>query len=132
MIIATLQFELIIRHSECLKDKRRVVNSVKERLRRTFKVSVAEVGALDHHRLALLGVAAVSNSSRHGAEIIDKVIQQLREEREAELGDMSRQMISGTPVQVTGDPLDESIPDADVDELLRGGEAAVSEWEQNA
>ena len=127
MIIATLQFELIIQHSDCLKDKRRVVNSVKERLQRKFRVAVAEVGALDHHRLALLGLAAVTNSAKHGSEIIDRVITELRREREAELGDMARHIIAGTPVDADPDAATPSLPPEDEAELLRQG-ASVTEW----
>ncbi|MCA9311809.1 MAG: DUF503 domain-containing protein [Phycisphaerales bacterium] len=121
MIIATLQFELIIRHSACLKDKRRVVNSVKERLQRKFRVAVAEVGALDHQRLALLGLAAVSNSPRHGSQIIDRVLNDLRNEREAELGEVARHIITGTPTvadQREGEP---SLDPEDEAELLQRG-----------
>ncbi len=121
MIIATLQFELIIQHSDCLKDKRRVVNSVKERLQRKFRVAVAEVGALDHHRIALLGLAAVTNSARHGSEIIDRVISELRREREAELGDLARNIIAGTPASPDPTATDPVISPEDEAELLRQG-----------
>ena len=125
MIIATLQFELIIRHSDCLKDKRRVVNSVKERLQRKFRVAVAEVGALEHHRLALLGLAAVSNSPRHGSQIIDRVLEDLRHEREADRGEVARHSIAGTPGAAPEGDLDSDLdppldPEVEADLLQRG------------
>ena len=127
MIIATLQFELIIRHSDCLKDKRRVVNSVKERLQRKFRVAVAEVGALEHHRLALLGLAAVSNCPRHGSHILDRVINDLRHEREAELGEVARHIIAGAPDAAgAGDGAENPALDpAEEQDLLQRGLAAL-------
>src|SRR5258707_366794 len=57
MMVGILQFELLIRGSESLKDKRRVIRSLKDRLHREHLVSVAEVGLLDNPRAARLGLA---------------------------------------------------------------------------
>ena len=54
MIIGVLQFELLMRGNESLKDKRRIVKSLKDRLHRSHMVSVAEIGALDERNVALL------------------------------------------------------------------------------
>ena len=40
-----------------------MVKSIKDRLRNSFNVSVAEVEALDNRQLAVLGLAMVSNES---------------------------------------------------------------------
>ena len=44
MVVGILQFELLVPGATSLKDKRRVVKSVKDRLHREHLVSVAEVG----------------------------------------------------------------------------------------
>ncbi len=54
-----------------LKQKRSVVRPVIAELRRRFEVSVAEVGHLDLHRRALLGVAAVAADAAHVKEQLD-------------------------------------------------------------
>ena len=47
-----------------LKDKRRVLKSLKDRMANKFNVSVAEVGHNDSHRTGIIGVAMVGNESR--------------------------------------------------------------------
>jgi uncharacterized protein YlxP (DUF503 family) len=44
-----------------LKDKRRIVKSVIERLKSRFNVSVAEIDRLDNKKIAVIGFAVVSN-----------------------------------------------------------------------
>ena len=46
MKIAVLQFDLSIHDAESLKDKRRIVQSLKDRLHRDHLVSIAEVEVL--------------------------------------------------------------------------------------
>lgn len=63
MFVGVLRFSLDIVGARSLKDKRSVVKSLKERVQARLKVSIAEVGSLDHPRHATLGVAVVSSSS---------------------------------------------------------------------
>ena len=59
MIVGTLRVRLLLREARSLKDKRQVVQSIKERLRNRFNVSVAEIEAQEHRQLAVLAVAMV-------------------------------------------------------------------------
>ncbi len=95
MFIGILQFELLIRASTSLKDKRRVVRSVKDRLHREHLVSVAEVEALDHHKLAVMALAIVSGSRGHAESVLDRVTRKLRRLEDAELGHTSREILTG-------------------------------------
>jgi uncharacterized protein len=70
MFVGVLRFSLEIVGARSLKDKRSVVRSLKERVQGRLKVSIAEVGALDHPQRATLGVAVVSNS----AAVCDEVL----------------------------------------------------------
>jgi len=74
MTVGILQLELSIHDAMSLKDKRRVVKSLKDRLANGRNVSVAEVGALDEHRRSILGVAMVSNDSRYVRGALDKLV----------------------------------------------------------
>lgn len=60
MIVGVLEVSLLLRESHSLKDKRRVVRSIKDRIRARLNVAVAEVGAQDLHQRARLAAAAVS------------------------------------------------------------------------
>jgi uncharacterized protein YlxP (DUF503 family) len=61
MVIGVCTIELRIHGGRSLKEKRRVLRSVKDRIRNRFNVSIAEVGYQDKWQRALLGFVAVSN-----------------------------------------------------------------------
>ena len=63
MTVGVLQLELSIPDAMSLKDKRRVVKSLKDRIAHGHNVSIAEVGALDEHRRSILGIAMVGNDA---------------------------------------------------------------------
>ena len=50
MTIGALQIELTVIDAMSLKDKRRVIKSIKDRIAHGHNVSIAEAGALDEHR----------------------------------------------------------------------------------
>jgi hypothetical protein len=87
MVIGVLQLEINIHDAMSLKDKRRVVKSLKDRLAHGRNVSVAEVGALDEHRTAILGVAMVSNDSRYVQGALSKLVDFVRTVPQADLVD---------------------------------------------
>jgi uncharacterized protein YlxP (DUF503 family) len=87
MIVGSLRVRLLIRESRSLKDKRQVVRSVKDRLQNRFNVSVAEVEALDHRQLAVLGFAMVSNEAAHVRSAFNEIVAALRSHPVAELLD---------------------------------------------
>src|SRR3954454_25127302 len=62
MPIAYLTIELRIEGAQSLKDKRRVVRSVKDRLRNSFNISIAEIDVTDLWQRATLGVVSISGS----------------------------------------------------------------------
>ncbi|HWG87542.1 MAG TPA: DUF503 domain-containing protein [Candidatus Acidoferrales bacterium] len=62
MPIAYLSLEIHIEAAHSLKDKRQVLRSVKDRLRNTFNVSVAEIDATDLWQRATIGVVSISDS----------------------------------------------------------------------
>ena len=57
-----------------LKGKRRALKGLKEKLRRTFQISVAEVDHQDAWQRATLALACVSGDSRHANEVISKAM----------------------------------------------------------
>jgi uncharacterized protein YlxP (DUF503 family) len=65
MIVGTAELRLSVAGARNLKDKRRVIASLKDRIRNKFNVSVAEVDGLDFVQSATLAVAQVSNDSRY-------------------------------------------------------------------
>jgi uncharacterized protein YlxP (DUF503 family) len=78
MHVGVLQLELSITDAMSLKDKRRVVLSLKDRIAHGHNVSIAEVGALDEHRRSILGVAMVSNDARYVEGALSKLVDFVR------------------------------------------------------
>lgn len=64
MVVGLLSVELFIPHAQSLKDKRMVLRSIKDRLKK-FNVAVAEVEHQDVWQRAGLGVVAISNATEH-------------------------------------------------------------------
>lgn len=62
MPIAHLTLELRIEAAHSLKDKRQAVRSLKDRLRNSFNVAVAETDATDLWQRATIGVVSISDS----------------------------------------------------------------------
>jgi uncharacterized protein len=93
-MIAFLTLELQIEAAQSLKDKRQVVRSLKDRLRASFNVSVAELDPSNIWNRATIGVVSISDSrdyldglmknveraaarisNNHGAEIADSFVE---------------------------------------------------------
>lgn len=69
--VGVLRLVIAVPASRSLKDKRRVVHQVRDRLRARRNVSVAEVGHLESHARAVLAVSMVSNEARHLRSALD-------------------------------------------------------------
>ena len=61
MFTGTARICLHLQGTDTLKDKRRIVKSVIGRLKSRFNVSAAEIDRLDNKRMAVIGIAVVSN-----------------------------------------------------------------------
>lgn len=71
--VGTLCLRIRVEHSRSLKDKRRVLRSLKDRLRRRHNVAVAEVAHQDSWQDAVVVAAAVAGSARGVRRILDSV-----------------------------------------------------------
>ena len=78
MTIGALQIELTVIDAMSLKDKRRVIKSIKDRIAHAHNVSIAEVGALDEHRRSILGIAMVGNDGRYVEGALSKLVDFIR------------------------------------------------------
>jgi uncharacterized protein len=96
MPIAFLTLELHIEAAQSLKDKRQVLRSLKDRLRSSFNVSVAELESSPVWNRATIGVVSISDSrdyldglmknvertatriaNNHGADVADAFLEYL-------------------------------------------------------
>ncbi|WP_300785703.1 DUF503 domain-containing protein [uncultured Desulfovibrio sp.] len=72
MFLAVLTVEFALRGNDNLKAKRRVANSLKQKVRNRFNVAVAEAGTEDSLTRLRLAVASLSNSESHLRSRMDK------------------------------------------------------------
>jgi uncharacterized protein len=67
--------------SHSLKDKRQILRSLTERLRRAFNVAVAEVEEQDAWQTAVLGFAVVSNEAGHAERQVERIVEAIEQTR---------------------------------------------------
>jgi uncharacterized protein YlxP (DUF503 family) len=87
MHIGICTLHLRLSESRSLKEKRRVVKSIKDRVRDKFNVSIAEIGTLDKWQWATLGVACVSNDARFANSVLSNIVDFINNVRLVELVD---------------------------------------------
>jgi uncharacterized protein len=80
--VGVLTLELRLENSHSLKDKRHVVQSLKDRLRSKFNVAVAEIDYQDLWQRAAVAAVTVSSDQVHA----EKVLRSVEEEAVALLG----------------------------------------------
>ncbi len=90
MIVGVLSVDVAVFDARSLKDKRRVIQSLKQRLRNGFNVSVAEVGYQDAHKRSLLALAMVSQDARTLHSQFDKMVDLVRRMNGLSLVDYER------------------------------------------
>ena len=93
MTVGVLQLELSIPDAMSLKDKRRAVKSLKDRIAHAHNVSIAEVGALDEHRRSIVAVAMVSNDSRYVEGALSKLVDYVRMDANVVLQDYQIELL---------------------------------------
>ncbi len=79
-----LEIDVLLGDVHSLKEKRSVVRPVVAELKR-FEVSVAEVGHLELHRRAMLGVAVVAADLGHVREVLERCERAVAERPELEV-----------------------------------------------
>ena len=95
MNVGVCRIDLEFPASHSLKDKRKVLRSIVERVQSRFNVAIAEVDRNDSWQVATLGVTCVSNDSRHANEMLSRVVQYVQGCREdAVMADYEVEMLS--------------------------------------
>ena len=109
MKIGILQFEIEVPESGSLKDKRRVVKSIKDRLHREHMVSVAEVGALEIWNRSMMGLVCVSADGAYLTGVLARIVEKLNAWPDARLAGYSSDVLSAEQslpeVDENGNPL---------------------------
>ncbi len=72
MVVGVIGWEIQVFEAQSLKEKRRVVKSLKDRLRNRFNVSVAETGQQDNWQRAELTACIVATDRRQAESVLDR------------------------------------------------------------
>ena len=94
LYIGVLQFTLEIPYATSLKDKRNVIKALRDRLRRSFNVSIAEFEDLDSATMATLGAAVAGSDQKHVNSTLDHLLNELQEWRDGTLVDHQLEIFS--------------------------------------
>lgn len=73
VVVGCLYLELFLSEAQSLKDRRRVVKSLKDRMHQKFPVATAEVGDTEYWQKAELAIVSVANEQRHVDEMLSKL-----------------------------------------------------------
>ena len=96
MIVGISIFELHLPASRSLKDKRRVVKSLVDRVHQRYRVSIAETDFHDLHQRAEIAVAAVAAGGESEMEkLMDQVRNLVESDPEIYLTRWEPQMLEG-------------------------------------
>jgi hypothetical protein len=74
--VGVLTLELRLENSFSLKDKRQVVRSLKDRLRRKFNVAIAEIDYQELWQRAALAAVTVSSDHSYAEKLLQSVEQE--------------------------------------------------------
>lgn len=78
MVVGILGVHGFVRESRSLKEKRKVVSSLKGRLKNKFNISIAEVDFLESHQQVGLGISIVGNDQSFVDSALNQVLNHLR------------------------------------------------------
>jgi len=89
MIVSMIQLIFEIPDAASIKEKRKIIRSVKDKLERRFHMSAAEVDLQDSLSFGQIGGAFVSNSRSFGESVMNKAFAMIEREVPVRIQDMS-------------------------------------------
>jgi uncharacterized protein YlxP (DUF503 family) len=95
MVVGISSFELHLPSSRSLKDKRRIVKSLVDRIHQRWRVSIAETDFHDLHQRAEISLAIVTNSEGEMENLLEEIHSLVDREPEAFLTRWDPQILEG-------------------------------------
>lgn len=74
MVVSMIQVILELPDVTSIKEKRRIVKSLREKLISRYRITAAEVDLHESLAFSQIGGAVISNSKRHGESVMHKVL----------------------------------------------------------
>ena len=95
MIIGATKLTFRLHGNDSLKGKRKVANSLKQKLRNKFNLSVAEVERQDSHEYLVLGLVTTANTTQKVESRMAKALAMVEAISPAELIDCETEVFTG-------------------------------------
>jgi len=89
MIVSMIKIIFEIPEVGSIKEKRRIIKSIIDKLYRNFHMSAAEVDLQDSLSFAQIGGALISNSKVFGETVLQKAFSMIEKETPVRIQDMS-------------------------------------------
>ena len=93
MMVGTITITLHAPWVNSLKEKRTIVKSICAKVGNKFNVSIAEIDAQDVHQTIIIGIACVGNTINLLDGILDKIINFIESNTEAEIMVVDREIL---------------------------------------
>ena len=93
MILGVCTIELYIPGANSLKDKRKVIKSIIQRIRNKYKVSICELYEQDIWRRAVLGISCISNDKNIIFKTFSGIEKFIEEGGELQISDLRTEIL---------------------------------------
>lgn len=88
-MIGLLTIKLFNNKTRSLKEKRRIISSLKYKLNKQFNVAVGEINDQDKWQKAELAIVSVSNSASKNSSLLQRVVHFIKKSGDWEILDFS-------------------------------------------
>jgi len=85
MIIGLLTIEIYLPYSHSLKEKRKALRSLKDRLAKKFNIAFAELDYHNKWQRSLLGMVTLNNQKRIIESLFEKILQDTEKNLEGQI-----------------------------------------------
>ncbi len=85
MIIGLLTLEIYLPYSHSLKEKRKTLNKIKDRLKKKFNVALAELDYQNKWQRSKIGLVTLNNQKNMIEKIFQRIMQEIEENIEGEI-----------------------------------------------
>ena len=93
MVIGILTLELELTDAYSLKEKRMILNRIRDRVRQKFNVAIAEVDENDVWNRAVLGIVTISNKQVFANKVLSQTVNLVEAIRDCRVEDMTMEFI---------------------------------------
>ncbi len=94
MVVGVCIIQLHLPENHSIKGKRQVLNSIKQRVRNKFRVSIAEVGNTELWQRATLAVAYINQEKKQVEALFPRVVSFVEDLQQAEVLNYHTELLS--------------------------------------